>query len=129
MYIIRYKRLSIDHGIFISIHFTNSTLWKYNFLTPRKNMINIPEKKSTWIDYAILLFGNSFFLLSFTSIGVSLGNSVSHGLSTIWLDGVQCSGSESTIAGCRHNAWGVHDCHHYEDVGVRCFRLKESCGK
>ncbi|XP_076106548.1 galectin-3-binding protein A-like [Mytilus galloprovincialis] len=61
------------------------------------------------------------------SIGVSLGNSVSHGLSTIWLDGVQCSGSESTIAECRHNAWGVHDCHHYEDVGVRCFRLKESC--
>lgn len=70
-----------------------------------------------------------FFVLSFTSIGVSLGNLVSNGRGKIWLDAVQCSGSESTIAGCRHNAWGVHDCLHLEDVGVRCFRLKDSCGK
>lgn len=38
----------------------------------------------------------------------------------IWLDNVQCTGSESTINACNHAAYGLHNCRHIEDVGVQC---------
>ncbi|XP_052789613.1 scavenger receptor cysteine-rich type 1 protein M130-like isoform X2 [Mya arenaria] len=39
----------------------------------------------------------------------------------IWLDDVECTGSEQSIADCTHRIpWGSHNCNHNQDVGVVC---------
>lgn len=52
--------------------------------------------------------------------GISLGNSVSDSIGRIWLDDLRCKGTEETLAKCKRNVWGIHDCQHKEDVGIRC---------
>ena len=44
------------------------------------------------------------------------------GVDPIWLDNVDCVGSEENIDSCPHNAWGSHNCAHFEDAGVICLR-------
>ena len=41
--------------------------------------------------------------------------------SPIWLDGVRCRSERGALWDCCHNEWGVHDCTHAQDVGVKCF--------
>ena len=38
----------------------------------------------------------------------------------IWLDEVNCTGHENTLAVCAHDGWGISDCDHTEDAGVIC---------
>lgn len=57
--------------------------------------------------------------------GYSVGNVIPstitpHGSGQIWLDGLQCNGSEVSILQCGHSRWGVHRCYHKVDAGVEC---------
>ena len=43
------------------------------------------------------------------------------GRGQIWLDNVECVGTERTIGNCSHRGWGtLRSCYHFQDAGVRC---------
>lgn len=42
------------------------------------------------------------------------------GQGPIWLDNVNCSGTETSLTECGHNGLGISNCAHNEDIGVRC---------
>ena len=44
------------------------------------------------------------------------------GSGDIFLDGVQCNGTETSLIDCKHEGIGVHNCGHKEDAGVSCMR-------
>lgn len=38
----------------------------------------------------------------------------------MWMDDVNCTGQEKSLAECSHRGFGEHDCSHHEDAGVIC---------
>ena len=42
------------------------------------------------------------------------------GSGQIWLDNVNCVGTEGNISSCSHNGWGSHNCGHGEDASIKC---------
>ncbi len=45
------------------------------------------------------------------------------GTGPIWLDNVYCVGNELLFDRCFHSKFGVTNCLHFDDVGVRCTDL------
>ena len=45
---------------------------------------------------------------------------VTAGTAPITLDLLECDGTELLLIDCPHWPVGSHECHHYQDVGVRC---------
>ena len=43
------------------------------------------------------------------------------GVGLIWLDNLNCVGSEARLESWGHNVIGTHDCMHREDVALACF--------
>jgi len=61
------------------------------------------------------------YSLGFGRLGHKVNISLySIGRGQIWLDDIQCSGSERHISECFHRGWGVQNCGHSEDVAVSC---------
>ena len=50
---------------------------------------------------------------------VGLDN-VPDGTGSIWLDEVNCAGTEARLIDCPADPLGIHDCRHSEDAGVDC---------
>ncbi|NXI53998.1 DMBT1 protein, partial [Chloroceryle aenea] len=42
------------------------------------------------------------------------------GLDPIWLDDVECTGTETTFSQCSLRSWGLHNCNHEADAGGVC---------
>lgn len=42
------------------------------------------------------------------------------GAGTIWMDSINCVGTEASLDLCPFGGWGVNDCSHGEDSGVTC---------
>ena len=60
--------------------------------------------------------------LGFSAIGsqaLTLG-AVPDGTGQIWLDNVQCIGTETRLIDCPNNGLGSHNCAHFEDAGANC---------
>jgi len=50
---------------------------------------------------------------------ITLG-AVPDGTGQIWLDNVNCGGTETRLIDCPANTLGSHNCGHTEDAGVNC---------
>ena len=63
-----------------------------------------------------MTFFNYYFLGSVAVRGASFGE----GIGRIWLDNVQCTGSERQLRNCSMDSGGINSCTHAQDAGVRC---------
>ena len=61
-------------------------------------------------------------MLGFDGVVCSSGSArfgAGHG-KPIWMDNLNCYGSEAALDLCYFPGWGRHDCSHFEDAGVVC---------
>jgi len=52
--------------------------------------------------------------------GQALGTQYGPGEGIIWMEELECVGSEKSLADCPFIGWVTHDCDHDEDVSITC---------
>ena len=62
--------------------------------------------------------GNVTNITSAAQLGYPSSYFDAHGYERIWLDSIDCHGTERNIDNCSHEHWGSHDCGHNEDILV-----------
>ena len=62
-----------------------------------------------WLITCIYRYGGRF-----------IDNLYGTGSGRLWLDDVQCSGTETDIDHCEHSDWGMNNCARDEDVSIEC---------
>jgi hypothetical protein len=62
-----------------------------------------------------------------SSGAVAITTGFTNGVGQIWLDNVQCRGTETRLIDCPHLPLGTHNCGHIEDAGVRCQGTATTC--
>ncbi|XP_076454752.1 uncharacterized protein LOC143289600 isoform X2 [Babylonia areolata] len=69
-------------------------------------------------------------MLNFTggSHTVAEGGQFEPGTGPIWMDNVDCTGSEGSLFLCPHRGPGHHDCSHAQDVGLVCGTASQGSG-
>uniref|UniRef100_A0A8C4YEC9 Soluble scavenger receptor cysteine-rich domain-containing protein SSC5D n=1 Tax=Gopherus evgoodei TaxID=1825980 RepID=A0A8C4YEC9_9SAUR len=55
-----------------------------------------------------------------TALSAPGGARFGRGSDRIWLDNVNCTGTEAALSDCRTRPWGENNCNHGEDAGVVC---------
>ncbi|CAL4064347.1 unnamed protein product, partial [Meganyctiphanes norvegica] len=54
------------------------------------------------------------------SVSIFKNNTFGKGEGPVWLDDLQCVGTERTIEECLHLPWGQNNCDHTENLGLQC---------
>ncbi|NXA43270.1 C163A protein, partial [Eudromia elegans] len=62
-----------------------------------------------------------------TAISTAGSAHFGQGRDLIWLDGVDCTGAEASLAECTASPWGLHSCSHDDDAGVVCSGKPLAC--
>uniref|UniRef100_A0A8C3SR74 Soluble scavenger receptor cysteine-rich domain-containing protein SSC5D n=1 Tax=Chelydra serpentina TaxID=8475 RepID=A0A8C3SR74_CHESE len=60
-----------------------------------------------------------------TALSAPGGARFGRGSDRIWLDDVNCAGTEVALSDCRARPWGDNNCHHGEDAGVVCSEVAQ----
>ncbi len=61
-----------------------------------------------------------------TDVTALSGAPYGQGVGSIFLDDVDCEGSEFALIFCSHNGIGNQNCAHHEDAGVRCQQINNT---
>jgi len=59
-------------------------------------------------------------LLVFRSHYKGTKHDYGQGTGEIFIDDLECLGTENDVSECKANEWHIHDCAHREDVVIKC---------